>query len=120
MAPHASKELVASLFSRDHNAINDHISGLDMMCEFYSSAEAGEERFGALDDVRAVCIANSDLALKYVSIKVHEPQSNLVQKCLDVLEAVVAFLQTVDYQLSDPEAYCFIPTVIHKVSIHIV
>ena len=117
MEPHASKELVALLFSRDHNAVNDHVSGLAMMYELYSSAEAGEERFGALDDVRAICIGNSDLALKYVSIKVHEPQSNLVQKCLDVVEAVVAFLQTVDYQLSDTEAYCIIPTVIHKASI---
>ncbi len=116
MEPHASKELSSLLFSRDHNAVNDHVSGLTMMYEFYSSAEAGDDKLGLpFEDLRAVGLANADLALKYVSMKAHEPQSNLVQKCLDVVEAVIAFLQTVDYQLSDPEALCFIPTMIHKV-----
>lgn len=117
MEPHASKELVSLLFSRDHNAVNDHVTGLGMMYEFYSSAESGDDRFAlSIDGIRSVCVANADLALKYVSIKAHEPQSNLVQKCLDVVEAVISFLQTVDYQLVDAEALCFIPTMIHKVS----
>ncbi|KAI0831213.1 ARM repeat-containing protein [Trametes gibbosa] len=108
MEPHASKELLALLFSHDHNAVNDHVSGLGMIQDFYTSAQTGG------DKQQAVCIANSDLALKFVSLKVHEPQSNLVQKCLDVVDAVLAFLQSVDYQLSDQEAMCFIPTVAHK------
>ncbi|KAI8998718.1 ARM repeat-containing protein [Trametes punicea] len=108
MEPHASKELLSLLFSHDHNAVNDHVSGLSMIQDFYASAQTGD------DQQQAVCIANSDLALKFVSIKVHEPQSNLVQKCLDVVDAVLAFLQSVDYQLSDQEAMCFIPTIVHK------
>ncbi|KAI0637060.1 ARM repeat-containing protein [Trametes polyzona] len=108
MEPHASKELLALLFSHDHNAVNDHVSGLGMIQDFYTNAQTGS------DKEQAVCIANSDLALKFVSLKVHEPQSNLVQKCLDVVEAVLAFLQSVDYQLSDQEAMCFIPTIAHK------
>ena len=115
MEPHASKELLAALFSRDHNAVNDHVQGLTMMCDFYVAAESGDERFGSIDEVRAVCIANSDLALKYISMKAHEPQSNLVQKCLDVVEAVIAFFQSIDYQMTDAEALCFIPTMVHKV-----
>ncbi|EKM55417.1 uncharacterized protein PHACADRAFT_161397 [Phanerochaete carnosa HHB-10118-sp] len=114
MEPHASKELIGALFSRDHNAVNDHVLGLNIMYEFYSAVEASDERFGPIDEVRAVCIANSDLALKYVSMKAHEPQSNLVQKCLDVVESVLAFFQSIDYQSSDNEAVCFIPTMIHK------
>ena len=109
MEPHASKELLALLFSHDHNAVNDHVSGLNMIQDFYTSAHTGD------DQQQAVCIANSDLALKFVSLKAHEPQSNLVQKCLDVVDAVLAFLQSVDYQLSDQEAMCFIPTIVHKV-----
>lgn len=109
MEPHASRELLALLFSHDHNAVNDHVSGLTMIQDFYTSAQTGDER------QQAICIANSDLALKFVSLKVHEPQSNLVQKCMDVVDAVLAFHQSVDYQLSDQEAMCFIPTVSHKV-----
>ncbi|KAI0374798.1 ARM repeat-containing protein [Pilatotrama ljubarskyi] len=108
MEPHAAKDLLALLFSHDHNAVNDHVSGLSMMQDFYASAATGD------DKQQAVCIANSDLALKFVSLKVHEPQSNLVQKCLDVVDAVLAFFQSVDYQLSDQEAMCFIPTVAQK------
>ncbi|KAJ8463558.1 hypothetical protein ONZ51_g10183 [Trametes cubensis] len=109
MEPHASKELLALLFSHDHNAVNDHVSGLNMIQDFYTSAHTGD------DQQQAVCIANSDLALKFVSLKAHEPQSNLVQKCMDVVDAVLAFLQSVDYQLSDQEAMCFIPTIVHKI-----
>lgn len=116
MEPQATRELVSLLFSHDHNAVNDHIAGLSVMYEFYSSVQSGDDKFQLpLEDVRTICIANSDLALKYVSMKAHEPQSNLVQKCLDVVEAVIAFFQSVDYQLSDPEALCFVPTIIYKV-----
>jgi cytoskeleton-associated protein 5 len=115
MESHASKELLTALFSRDHNAVNDHVLGLTMLYDFFTAAESGDDRFGPLDEVRAVCIANSDLALKYVSMKAHEPQSNLVQKCLDVVESVIAFFQSTDYQITDAEALCFIPTMVHKV-----
>ncbi|PCH38238.1 microtubule associated protein [Wolfiporia cocos MD-104 SS10] len=115
MEPHAAKDLISLLFSHDHNAVNDYVSGLTVLHEFYTSVQAGEERPGyALEDLQTICLANSDLALKYVSLKIHEPQSNLVQKCLDVAEAVVAFFQDIEYQLSDAEALCFIPTMIFK------
>ncbi|KAH9934783.1 armadillo-type protein [Fomitopsis serialis] len=115
MEPHASKELLSLLFSRDHNAVNDHVSGLTVLYDFYSSVQGGEEKPGfPLESLQRICLANSDLALKYVSIKAHEPQSNLVQKCLDVVDAIIGFFQSVDYQIGDPEALCFVPTIIHK------
>ncbi|KAG0707800.1 armadillo-type protein [Suillus ampliporus] len=115
MEPHASKDLVAQLFSHDHNAVNDHVSGLTTMHNFFSAAESGDDKFGVPpDDLRAVALACSDLALKYVSIKAHEPQSNLSAKCLEVVEAVLAFLRSIDAQIDDPEALCFLPTLINK------
>ncbi|KAG2157068.1 armadillo-type protein [Suillus clintonianus] len=115
MEPHASKDLVAQLFSHDHNAVNDHVSGLTTMHNFFSAAESGDDKFGVPpDDLRAVALACSDLALKYVSIKAHEPQSNLSAKCLEVVEAVLAFLRSIDAQIDDSEALCFLPTLINK------
>jgi cytoskeleton-associated protein 5 len=116
MEPHASKELITLLFSHDHNAVNDHVTGLTMMFDFFSNAEMGDET-SSVDpaDLRAVALANFDLPLKYSSIKAHEPQPNLTSKCLDVVEAVLAFLRSVNCQLTDAEALCFIPTMIHKV-----
>jgi len=111
MEPHASKELLARLFSHDHNAVNDHISGLQTIADFYSNALDAEET------LIKVCLANLDLPLKYISIKAHEPQPNLISKCLDVAEAILAFLRNVKYQLTDNEALCFVPTIIYKVDL---
>ncbi|KAF8077979.1 microtubule associated protein [Lyophyllum atratum] len=108
MEPHASKDLVARLFSHDHNAVNDHIHGLTMMSDFFANAQNADE------SVEIVCLANLDLPLKYISIKAHEPQPNLISKCLDVVEAVLGFLRSVNYQLTDGEALCFIPTIVFK------
>ena len=109
MEPCTSKDLVTRLFSHDHNAVNDHINGLGVMADFYSEAS------GANENVEKLCIANLDLPLKYISIKAHEPQPNLISKCLDVVEAVLAFLRHTNYQLTDNEAMCFVPTMIYKV-----
>ena len=116
MEPNASKDLIANLFSQDHNAVNDHVNGLTMLCDFFTDLQTGAEGLGLTeDDARTIGMANSDLALKYVSIKVHEPQSNLVAKCLDVVDAVLAFLRNIECQLTETEAMCFIPTLVHKV-----
>lgn len=118
MEPQASRDLLGLLFSHDHNAVNDHVSGLGVLQDFFSAIQAGDDKYGLdPEELRIIGISNSDLALKYVSLKAHEPQSNLVQKCLDVVEAVLGFLQSVDFQLSDPEALCFIPTMIYKVRV---
>jgi len=116
MESSASKDLIGNLFSHDHNAVNDNVNGLTMLCDFYTDLHSGAEGLGLTEDeARAIGVANSDLALKYVSIKAHEPQSNLVSKCLDVVDAVLAFMRSVEYQLTEPEALCFIPTLVHKV-----
>jgi cytoskeleton-associated protein 5 len=108
MEPHASRELVNLLFSHDHNAVNDHVAGLTMMTDFYASADT--------DDAKAICVANVDLPLKYVSMKGHEPQSNLISKNLDCVDAILELLQTAEHQLSEPEAMTFVPTLVYKVS----
>ncbi|KDQ33264.1 hypothetical protein PLEOSDRAFT_1091403 [Pleurotus ostreatus PC15] len=107
MEGHASKELLNRLFSHDHNAVNDHILGLSTLCEFFSSQNGDK----SLEDI---CFANFDLPLKYASIKAHEPQPNLISKCLEVVETMVAFLRSLNYQLTDSEAMCFIPTFVLK------
>ncbi len=109
MEPHASKELVARLFSHDHNAVNDHIAGITTLCDLYNSAQSGDDR------VERICLAMFDLPLKYASIKSHEPQPNLISKCLELVETVLAFLRATNHQLTDNEATCFIPTMIYKV-----
>jgi len=116
MEPHASKELISLLFSHDHSAVNDHVAGMAKIVDLYSSVLAGEDTFGSPSELQNVCVTNSDLVLKYASIKAHEPQSNLVAKILELVDVVVSLLQNVNFQLTDAEAQCFIPTMVHKVS----
>lgn len=109
MESHCSKELIAQLFSHDHNAVNDYINGLTTICDFYSNAAQSNN-----PEEEATCLAVLDLPLKYVSIKAHEPQSNLASKCLDALDTVLLFIRHAGYQLTDMEALCFVPTMIYK------
>ena len=118
MEAHASKELFTLLFSHDHNAVADHVTGQAILCDFFSSLASGEDKYGFTPQERqTIGLANADFALKYVSIHVHEPQPNLISKCLDVVDNVMAFLRDINHQLSDPEAMAFVPTIIYKVRI---
>ncbi|QRV72838.1 CLASP amino-terminal protein [Ceratobasidium sp. AG-Ba] len=115
MEPHASKELLACLFSHDHNAVNDFITGLGMMADAFADAISGDERLGLpIDNLKAILLANQDLALKYASLRVHEPQPNLIMRCVDVVDQATAFMSTEKYMMSDAEALTFVPTYIHK------
>jgi cytoskeleton-associated protein 5 len=115
MESNASKDLVANLFSHDHSVINDNVNELTMLSDFYTDLDLGAESLRLTEDeTRTIGVANSDLALKYVSIKAHKPQPNLVSECLDVVDAVLALSSGVEYQLTEPEALCSIPTLVHK------
>jgi cytoskeleton-associated protein 5 len=117
MEPHASRELLGYLFSHDHNAVNDFITGLGILVDAFADAVSGNERLGLpIDDLKAILAANQDLVLKYASLRVHEPQPNLILRCVDVVDHVLAFMSAEKYMMSDAEALTFVPTYIHKVS----
>lgn len=117
MESHVSRDLISLLFSTSHNTLADNISGLNLIVDCYASAVAGEEKFGIpVSEMQSILLANSDLPLKYISMKVHEPQPNLISKCLDAVDNVLSLLRATNHQVSDAEALCFIPTLIHKVS----
>ncbi|CAE6505293.1 unnamed protein product [Rhizoctonia solani] len=115
MEPHASKELQGYLFSHDHHAVNDYITGLGILADAYADGTSGDERLGLpIDDLKATLLANQDLALKYASLRVHEPQPNLIVRCVDVVDQVLAFMSAEKYMMHDNEAMAFVPTYIHK------
>lgn len=117
MDNHTSKDLSALLFSQGHNAVTDWVNGMTVVADCYNNTQAGDERYGPTNaEMRAILIANSDLALKYACLRVHENQSNVVGKALDITEAVINLLAADEYRLTDPEAVCFLPTFVHKVS----
>jgi len=116
MEGHVTREVLGMLFSHDHNAVNDHIAGLTSICDAFATSSAGDGlgNLGA-EELQAVLLANLDLPLKYVTLKVHESQPNLISKCLDLLECILNFLVLTSYVLTDAESLCFVPAIIHKV-----
>ncbi|KAG8823574.1 Microtubule-associated protein, microtubule dynamics during spindle orientation, partial [Serendipita sp. 399] len=115
MENQTSKDLSQLLFSQEHNAVNDWVSGMTIISDCYTNTLAGDERYGPTnEEMKAVLIANADLALKYACLRVHENQSNVVGKALDIVEAVQSLLANSDYRLSDLEAAAFLPTFVHK------
>ncbi|KAH7107844.1 ARM repeat-containing protein [Auriculariales sp. MPI-PUGE-AT-0066] len=114
MEGHVSEDVLKRLFSGGHDPVADYVLGIVALNDSFTTALAGELDGVSGASLRAILLANIDLPLKYISLRIHEPPPNLVTKCLDLLENILSFLRSIEYQLTDAEAQCFIPTIVHK------
>ena len=113
MEPHTSPELFALLFSKDHRAEEDFMTGLTTLAEFYDN---GAGLFGmAENEVQAIQLANVDLALKYSALQLLSNNTQLANRCLEVMRHVVETLPKYNERFSDAEAKLFVPALIFKV-----
>jgi cytoskeleton-associated protein 5 len=115
MEHHASPELSAQLFSKDHRAEEDFMAALTTLSDFYDANAASI--FGiSEDDARALQLANVDLALKYAALKLLLNNTQLANRCLDVIAHVSETVARYEERFSDVEAKLFMPALIFKVS----
>ncbi|KZT54281.1 ARM repeat-containing protein [Calocera cornea HHB12733] len=115
MEPHASKDLVAQLFSHDHNADRDHLLGLAVMDECFAAVLNEDDKYGLpYEDVMSILIANSDLPLKYSSIRLQDTSPTMTLRCLELITHVLELLNKADYSLTDGEVAAFVPSMIGK------
>lgn len=112
--PHVSSELLGLLFSKDHHAERDYLSALTTLDQLVAEPEASAEQMSA-EEVKTRVVANLDLILKYLSVRLAENNSTLSTRCLDLVEHLVALLSDQAFRLSDYEAGCFLPTLVSKV-----
>lgn len=112
MEAHTSSEMYALLFSKDHRAEEDYMAALSTMAEFYD--EMAAETF----DVEIVPIqaANVDLAVKYAALKLLSNNTQLANRCLEVIGNVIGAMRRADERFSDAEAKLFVPALVFKVS----
>ena len=116
MAPHFSAEVRNLLFSTSHNRDRDFLSGLTMLDEPISSEEYSEVNFGiSFAEMSKRYIANSDVLLKYLTIRFFDTGTTMLIKCLDFLENLVKVMQNQEYRLMEYEASLFLPVFIGKV-----
>lgn len=114
MESQVAPELLSLLFSKDHRAEEDFMAGLAMIREFYDQQTCGS--FG-LDDheVESRQLANVDMALKYAALKLLVNNTQLANRCLEVITYVVKTMTRLNQRFSDAEAKLFVPALVFKV-----
>lgn len=114
MESQVAPELLSLLFSKDHRAEEDFMAGLAMIRELYDQQTCGS--FG-LDDheIESRQLANVDMALKYAALKLLANNTQLANRCLEVITHVVKTMTRLNQRFSDAEAKLFVPALVFKV-----
>jgi cytoskeleton-associated protein 5 len=114
MEHHASPELFAQLFSKDHRAEEDFMAALTTLGDFYDQRAAAV--FGiSEDETRALQMANIDLTLKYAGLKLLSNNTQMANRCLEVITHASEAAQRYEERFTDVEAKLFVPALIFKV-----
>lgn len=100
----ASASLVAELFSTDHGAERDYITGLTTMAEFLRGTDAQAAAGVSPASAASLAHANADLVVKYVCARVLENNTSVTLRALDVLDALWDTLGAAGHSLTEHEA----------------
>jgi cytoskeleton-associated protein 5 len=112
-----SSELISLLFSDDHYKEKYFLQGLAMLDDALSSEKFCLDNFAIeLVALRPRYIANADLILKYLTIRLADTNTTMIIKCLDLIEHLFAAMDDEGYTMSEYEASVFLPYFINKVN----
>lgn len=115
MEHHASPDIYAQLFSKDHRAEEDFMAALSGLTEFYGSSAASA--FGLREDeLQGLQLANIDLTVKYAALKLLSNNTQINNRCLELLTNVAETVARYEERFSEVEARLFVPALILKVS----
>ncbi|BGP14170.1 hypothetical protein JCM10213_002469 [Rhodosporidiobolus nylandii] len=116
MAPQVSATLHAQLFSTDHSAERDFIAALTTIDEVARDPAVAEEKYDvAEEEMRERLVANLDLIVKYITLRIGMTSTTITVKCLDVVEHLIPVLSAASYKTSDYEATPLLLALIGKV-----
>lgn len=114
MEPNTAPEIFAQLFSKDHRAEEDFITGLSQLAEFYDRTAPTTFSMGE-DEITGIQLANVDLALKYAALRLLSNNTQLANRCLELVGKIVETMQMANERFSDTEARLFVPALVMKV-----
>jgi cytoskeleton-associated protein 5 len=104
-AGNLSSQVCSLLFSTDHYKEKDYLIGLKLLDDYIAPNDS---------HIQNECVANCDIILKYVTVRFFDTNTSILIKTLDLLEHLIAVLDTAGYFLSDYEANCFLPFFVQK------
>lgn len=113
MEPHVNPDIPTLLFSKDHRAEEDFMAALAVLAEFYD-AETSPSFGLPVEDIEAVQAANVDLALKYAALRLLSNNTQLANRCLEVVSNVLDTLSRLGERLTDAEVKLFVPALVMK------
>lgn len=118
MYPVTDEHVLSLLFSKDHNGETDHLAGLAAVSKAIpvNVEDANSHVARNAGDLQTI-IANADLILKYISLRLADNHTSITLRCLEVAEGLVTAFQQDGSQLSDYEAGILLPALIAKVSL---
>ncbi|KAJ3104241.1 Microtubule-associated protein, microtubule dynamics during spindle orientation [Phlyctochytrium planicorne] len=101
--------IVSLMFSTDHYKEKDYLSALTLIDEGIMNAMSQGN-----DELIASCVCNSDLVLKYITIRLFDTNTSSLIKCLEVVEHLLQLLDSQNIMLSEYEAAAFLPFFVNK------
>ena len=111
-----SNEICALLFSTDHYKEKDFLNALTAITEPLIHPTTCLENYGIeIEDLKRRYIANSDLILKYLTLRFFDTNTSMFLKSLELLEALLLLLDAAGAHLGEYEASSFLPFFITKV-----
>ena len=110
-----STEMIKLLFSNDHYKEKDFLQALSILDDCLMNEAFCKEKF-EIDQAVLVkrIVANSDLLLKYLSVRLYDTNTSMLLKCSDVIEHLVDTFDRESYTLSEYEASAFLPHFVNK------
>ncbi|KAH9818609.1 armadillo-type protein [Melampsora americana] len=115
MSSQISGELLGQLFSKDHHCEKDFMAGLNAIESWTSDPSLASETADMEEsDIRDRLLANADLVFKYLTIRLHDTNTSITMKCLDIIEQYITVLQLDAYRLTDYEASVLLPSLIGR------
>lgn len=124
MEPHASPELFALLFSRDHNASVDFVKGIEIITACFVDMAKEADKVGMDEEsLRNVMLANLDLILKYAVIRMYDSNTVSTLRSIELIASMIGDFSSggLDapprHSFDDYELQLILPTMISKVSV---
>jgi cytoskeleton-associated protein 5 len=114
MQPHFSSSIHSLCFSNSHNKDRDWLNAISTLDDcLVADVEAN---FGITsDEMNQRFIANLDLVLKYLSIRLYDNGTTMQLRCMDLIEHTFSMLDEAGYRMTEYEANVFLPHFITKV-----
>ncbi|TIB67916.1 hypothetical protein E3Q24_03917 [Wallemia mellicola] len=113
--PFLCTQLHNLLFSTDHHAESDYLAGLAIINDVIQDAFGDSDNYGlGVEKSRQFILANVDIILKYVTLRLFDNNTSILLRTLEVIESTLKVVDEVNAQLTDYEANAFLPTLIVK------